>query len=89
MPATNFPGRAPGDRKDPAIGAIAISYGGGDQIVTVAARAIYVSTAGNLAVDMVNGDTVTFTGLLVGMVYPIAVSKIYQAGSTAAGLILY
>ncbi len=74
---------------DPAGGAVAISYGGGDQTITVPSRAVYVSTAGDLKVDMLDGTTVTFTGLLVGMIYPIRFTKIYQTGSTATGLVLY
>jgi hypothetical protein len=83
-----FPNRAVQERSDPAIGAIAISYGGGDQDINVPSRGLYISTAGNLVVLMANGDSVTLTGLLAGVVYPIAIKKITQAGSTAAGLIL-
>jgi len=76
------------ERSDPAIGAIVIDYSGGDQDVNAAARGLYISGAGDLAVEMLSGDAVTFTGLLAGVVYPIAVRKIVQAGSSADGLIL-
>lgn len=66
-----------------------IDYSGGDQDVTVPARAVYVGTAGNLKVDMSDGTTVTFANLAAGQVYPFAVTKVYQTGSSVAGHILY
>lgn len=75
---------------DAAIGAVAISYGGGDQEFTRAVRGIYIGTAGNLKVDMADGTLgVTFSNLAAGSVYALKVTKIYQTGSTAAGLALY
>ena len=88
MATEGFPNRGVQERSDPAIGALAISYGGGDQDINIPARGLYISSAGNLAVVMLNGDSVTLTGLLAGVVYPIAVKKILNAGSTAAGLVL-
>ncbi len=78
------------ERSDPAMGGIAISYGGGDQVLTdpTIARGLYISGAGALAVVMANGDVVTLSGLLAGVVYPIAVKQITQSGSSAAGVIL-
>ncbi len=76
------------ERSDPAIGAIAINYSGGDQAIVVPARGLYISGAGNLVVEMLSGDAVTLTGLLAGVVYPFALRKIIQASSTASGLIL-
>lgn len=84
----SFPNRAVQERSDPAIGALAINYGAGDQDINVPSRGLYISGAGDLVVHMANGDVVTFTGLLAGTVYPIAVKKIVQAASTAAGLVL-
>jgi hypothetical protein len=73
---------------DPATGAVAISYGGGNQSLSTWGRGVYISTAGNLAVVMIDGTAVTFTGLLAGTIYPIAIKQVTQAGSTAAGLVL-
>lgn len=73
-----------------AVGAAAISYGGGDQEFTRAIRGVYIDTAGHLKVDMLDGTSgVTFSNLAAGAVYSIAITKIYQTGSTAAGLVLY
>lgn len=81
--------RTPREQSDPAVGAVAIDYSGGDQEFNVPVRALYIDTAGNLKVDMANGTTVTFENLAAGTIYPIAITKIYQTGSTtAAGLAL-
>lgn len=79
---------APITAADPAMGGVAISYGGGNQVLATYGRAIYIGTAGNLAVVMVDGTAVTFSNLLAGTVYPFAVRQITQAGSTAAGVVL-
>jgi hypothetical protein len=49
--------------------------------------ALYVGGAGNIVVTTQNGDSVTFTGVPVGTVLPIAVSQV-KATSTTATLIL-
>lgn len=81
--------KSPDQQADPPVGAVAISYGGGDQELTVPARAVYIGTAGHLKVDMVDGTTVTFSNMAAATVYPMYITKIYQTGSTAAGLVLY
>jgi hypothetical protein len=74
---------------DPAIGAVEISYGGGNQDLSgYRVRGIHIDTAGALKVDMANGTTVTFATLTAGAFYPYAITKIYQTGSAAAGFVL-
>lgn len=74
---------------DPPGGAVVIDYSGGDQIITVPARAVFIEAATtNLKVDMLDGTTVTWTNLPVGITV-MRITKIYQTGSSAAGLILY
>lgn len=80
--------RAVQRRSDPAIGGIVIDYAAADQDLDVPGRMLYISSNGNLEVETVGGDTLTFTGLLAGRIYPIAVRKIIKAGSSAAGLVL-
>lgn len=88
--ADTFPDRAPATQSDPAIGAAAIDYSGGDQTFTKRVRGIYIATAGALKVDMADGTTVTFSSLAAGTVYPFCITKIYQTGSSAAaGVVLY
>ena len=51
-------------------------------------RAVYVGGAGAMKVDMHGGeDGVTFTGLVVGMIYPLRVSRVYSTGTSATNII--
>lgn len=74
---------------DPATDGVAIDYSGGDQTLDTYSRAIYIGTAGHLKVDMVDGTTLTFSNLAAGQVYAFAVKKVYQTGSTAAGVLIW
>jgi hypothetical protein len=50
-------------------------------------RALYVGGAGNLAVTMSDGATVTFTGLTVGTILKIAVQQVKATNTTATNLL--
>jgi hypothetical protein len=79
---------SPTSASDPATGAVAIDYSGGDQVLAEYSRGIYISTAGDLAVVMANGDAVIFEDLAAGQVYPFSVKQITATGSAAAGVVL-
>lgn len=49
-------------------------------------RAIYIGGSGNLTVEMVGGQTVTFTGVSVGCLLPIRVNKVLTS-TTATNLV--
>lgn len=49
--------------------------------------AIYVGGAGNVAVTMESGDTVTFTAPPVGTLLTIRVKRVLSTGTTATSLI--
>lgn len=89
--ADTFPQRVPLSPDEPAIGGVAINYSGGNQdLSTVKARGVYIGTAGALKVDMADGSTgLTFSSMSAGQIYPLKITKIYQTGSTAAGVVLY
>ena len=50
-------------------------------------RAIYVGGAGNVAVQTVGGNTVTFTAPPVGSILPVEVQKVMSTNTTATLLI--
>lgn len=50
-------------------------------------RGIMVGVTGAVAMVMSNGDSVTLTGLLVGVIYPVRASKILSTGTTATGIV--
>ena len=45
-------------------------------------RALYIGVSGNLRVSMVDGQTVTFQGLLAGSILPIQVTRVFATGTT-------
>jgi hypothetical protein len=46
-------------------------------------RALYVGGAGAVAVTMLGGDAVTFSGVLAGTILPIRVTRVKSTGTTA------
>jgi hypothetical protein len=50
-------------------------------------RGVYVGGTGTLKVDMADGSTVTFTGILAGQVHPLAVRRVYATGTSATTII--
>lgn len=49
-------------------------------------RGLYVGSAGDVAVVMVNGDAVTFSTLAAGIVHPLGVIRVKSTGTTAANI---
>jgi hypothetical protein len=48
---------------------------------------IYVGVSGSVKVSTVQGDAVTFVGLLAGSVIPVQVSRVWATGTTATTLL--
>lgn len=50
-------------------------------------RGLYLGNAGDVKVDTIGGDTVTFTSLSAGVIHPIRVARVYATGTTATNII--
>lgn len=50
-------------------------------------RGVYVGGAGNMVCVKEDGTTVTFTGVLAGVVYPIRCKRINSTSTTATSLV--
>lgn len=50
-------------------------------------RGLYVGTAGNVAVKMINGQTVTFANVPAGSLLPIRVESVLSTGTTASNIV--
>lgn len=50
-------------------------------------RALYVGVGGELSVVMLSGDTVTFSNVSPGMLYPLRLSRVLSTGTTAGALV--
>lgn len=49
--------------------------------------AVWVGGAGNLAVVLVGGQTLTITGAAVNTIYPFKVKQVLATGTTATGIV--
>ena len=67
----------------PAQGAFTITAGASALCHDI--RGFYVGGAGNVTVTTLNGESVQFTNVLAGVVYPIAATHVTAA--TATGLV--
>lgn len=84
MAIDDFQGRS--GRNDPIWAAVTIDYSAGDQVLAHMSRKIYISTAGDLTVQMANGNDQLWPALPVGW-HDIQCQAIRQTGSTAAGVV--
>lgn len=50
-------------------------------------RAIYVGGAGNLVAVSIEGDVVTFTGVVAGSILPIRAKRVNSTNTTATNLV--
>lgn len=55
--------------------------------LTETTRALYVGTAGNLAVQMLTGETLTLSGVPAGSFLPLRVNRVLATGTTAAAIV--
>lgn len=68
----------------------AISVPSVDQVLSNAARGVYISAAGNLVCRLVDAAAdSTFSNLVAGQIYPFAVAIVRHTGTTATGNILF
>lgn len=70
----------------PAREAAAIAPNDGTDIANLP-RAIYVGTAGHVAVLMAGGQTVTFSNVAAGAILAIRARRVLATGTTASNLV--
>lgn len=52
-----------------------------------ASRALYVGISGDVALQLVSGDTVVLRNVQGGVIYPLRVSRVLALGTTAGELV--
>lgn len=72
--------------ESPAENAFAVTTDNSTDLA-ISTRGIYVGVSGDLKVDTVGGNTVTFVGLAAGVIHPIRAKRIYATGTTATSII--
>lgn len=71
----------------PYYGAVAVTTSDTVDLARAPTRALYVGVAGDVKVDMMNGDLgVTFKAAPVGILY-IRVTRVYATGTAATNLV--
>jgi hypothetical protein len=70
----------------PANGGVAVTPSDSADL-TDTTRALYVGGDGNVSVIMRGGQTVTFTGMKAGVIYPLRVNRVRATGTTATGIV--
>lgn len=71
---------------DPAEGAAAVTPND-VAILDPISRALYVGGAGDLAVTMRDGTSVTFTAVPAGTLLPLRVQSVMSTGTTASSIV--
>lgn len=85
MPAADK-GYAPSFAYDPATRAAVVTPSDAAELSDVTTR-IFVGGAGNLRVQMMSGDIVTFTGVTAGSVLPLRVRQVFSTSTTATNIV--
>lgn len=76
----------PGSIESSARGAFAVSAS--DSVnFTVAARALYIGGAGDVAVVMATGDVVTFKAVPAGTVLPVRCTRVNSTNTSATDIV--
>ena len=75
-------------KDQPYTGGLAVDVSAADASLATNCRGILVGVAGTMKLDFIDGSTVTTGTLLAGTVYRFAAKKIYQAGTTATGIVV-
>jgi hypothetical protein len=70
---------------DPGSNAAAVTPNDSTDL-TYTTRALFVGGAGNIAVTMAGGQSVTFTGVTAGALLPIRVTRVLSTGTTATNI---
>ena len=69
----------------PAAAAAAVTPG--DATYIDPTRGLYVGVSGDVKVIMVDGTTVTYTGLAAGIIHPISCVLVYSTDTTATNIV--
>lgn len=69
-------------------GAVAVTPSDAADLPTSPAKGLWVGGAGAVKVTLINGNTVTFSGIPAGTLLPIVVTRVFATGGTTATLML-
>lgn len=85
MPISDTFGDFQSGLNSPVEGGFDVTPADGADLPTLT-RALMVAGAGDLAVTLKNGDTITLPALAPGVIYPIRARRVEATGTTATGI---
>ena len=65
----------------------AVTLDDDNDLDTTPTKAIYIGSAGNVKVDMLDGSTVIFKGANAGQIYRLKVKRVYDTDTTASDIV--
>ena len=68
-------------------GAAAANLSDTVDLTTSPAKSLYIGGAGNIKVTLIDGSTVTFSGVPVGTILPVVVTRVFATGTTATNIL--
>ena len=74
------------DRDDPASSAAAVTPNDSTNLSNIT-RGVYIGVGGNMKVTMEDGQTLLFTGLSAGAIYPLRLTRIWADTTTASSIV--
>jgi hypothetical protein len=70
----------------PAEGAVAVTPSDSTDLTSLC-RALYVGSGGTVNVDVADGSTVAFVGVIGGTILPVRVARVRATGTTATNIV--
>lgn len=71
---------------EPARGAASVTPNDSNDLAVKPARALYIGTSGNVVLTTVDGDSVTFANVPVGIL-PVSCNRVQLTGTTAGNIV--
>jgi len=75
------------DNTAPGVDARAVTPSDGAALVGGQCRAFYIGGAGDLSIVTASGNIVTFVGVTVGTILPVAATFVRATGTTATNIV--
>lgn len=70
----------------PAQGSVTVSTSD-TAVISPMCKGLYVGVGGNVKIRMPDGSTPTYTGMLVGVLYPFQFDMVFATGTSASSIV--
>lgn len=87
MSTTGFPSTTNADLTTPAVNAEAVTPSDTVNFALGTARALYVGTTGNIALQLLSGQTVIFSNVPAGVLLPMICTRVNATNTNASNMV--